>query len=468
MAMATTVLTIAAGVQVIVPDSIESLTTYVLKEQQDWFEEEIKVVRNMLQPGDVVIDIGANHGVYALSMAKAVGATGRVVAFEPATQTRTLLEASARLNGFDQLIVDHRGVAEKSGVAFLSIDNQCELNQIATSDSPVSAVESIELTSLDDWLESSPPQRPIRLIKIDAEGQEMNILRGAEKLLEKHSPLILYEIRHDLHLHFELVEAFASHGYQSYRLLPGPQLLEPFAANQPYDAFLLNLFCCKPQTARALQEQGRLVLPAEVGRSARQSQTAIERVEDAYGWQRTLKQFPYAQHQWPLWLKNSEASAAAAIPLALHALSMDPMQSPADRALALHQSVQQLHQLCISTESPLYLSSLARAARDAGERRLAVEALDSLINALPWLRDEDFQAPFLSPLARFDMISTKDSLQKWLIAAAIEAHEELRHHSSFFSNSLFRDRLVYALDLGYESEPLLRRLNLINRRFSAS
>ena len=51
------------GTQVIVPDSLELITSYVLQEQGDWFEDEIKFLRAHVQPGNTVIDIGANYGV---------------------------------------------------------------------------------------------------------------------------------------------------------------------------------------------------------------------------------------------------------------------------------------------------------------------------------------------------------------------------------------------------------------------
>ena len=68
--MRTRTLEIAGGVRVVVPDSLNLLTPYVLIEQQDWFEDEIGFVRRLLRPGQQAIDIGANYGVYTLTMAK--------------------------------------------------------------------------------------------------------------------------------------------------------------------------------------------------------------------------------------------------------------------------------------------------------------------------------------------------------------------------------------------------------------
>ncbi len=76
--ISTTTLTMVDGVRIVVPDSVNLITPYVLMEQQDWFEDEIKFLRCLLQPGQKVIDIGANYGVYTLSMAQVVGPEDRV------------------------------------------------------------------------------------------------------------------------------------------------------------------------------------------------------------------------------------------------------------------------------------------------------------------------------------------------------------------------------------------------------
>src|SRR5262245_12330239 len=88
------VLNIRGGAKLHVPRDIGQITPYVLLEQDDWFEDEIRFVRALLRPGQKAIDIGANHGVYTLAMANAVGAGGAVWAFEPTPQTADLLSLS--------------------------------------------------------------------------------------------------------------------------------------------------------------------------------------------------------------------------------------------------------------------------------------------------------------------------------------------------------------------------------------
>ena len=64
---------IEGGVNVSVPADIRLMTSYILFEQEDWFEDEIKFVRAYLQPGLRVVDIGVNYGTYFLTTANRIG-----------------------------------------------------------------------------------------------------------------------------------------------------------------------------------------------------------------------------------------------------------------------------------------------------------------------------------------------------------------------------------------------------------
>ena len=91
-------LKLSDDVTLVVPASLQSITTYVLLEQECWFEKEMDFLRHWLRPGMTVIDIGANLGVYSLPMARLVDRTGQVFAYEPGSEARGLLERSRELN----------------------------------------------------------------------------------------------------------------------------------------------------------------------------------------------------------------------------------------------------------------------------------------------------------------------------------------------------------------------------------
>ncbi len=111
----TAVLTLIDGVRIVVPDSLDLITPYVLREQHDYFEDELPFVRGLLRPGQNVIDIGANYGVYTLPMAQKVGASGHVWAFEPASSTAQFLAQGIAANGFEHVTLVQKAVSSAAG-----------------------------------------------------------------------------------------------------------------------------------------------------------------------------------------------------------------------------------------------------------------------------------------------------------------------------------------------------------------
>ncbi len=107
--------------------------------------------------------------------------------------------------------------------------------------------------------------RQIDLIKIDAEGEENNILKGGRRFFTDLTPLVQYELRKDAStMNFGLIKEFAALGYSSYRLVPGLDLLVPFSTDVNPDPYLLNLFCCKGDRADQLATRGVLLRAADI------------------------------------------------------------------------------------------------------------------------------------------------------------------------------------------------------------
>jgi len=257
----TVTLEIADGVRVVAPDALNLLTPYVLFEQQDWFEDEIVFLRRFLQPGQQAIDIGANYGVYTLSIAKSVGPTGAVWAFEPASSTAAFLAQGIAANEFTQVTLECSALSRECGSAQLQLNDNSEINALVRDGQSASASETVRVVTLDDCMQRYGWEH-IDFVKIDAEGEEVNIIEGARRFLAEFSPLILYEVKVSRAFHLELVSKFAALGYDSYRLVPGLDLLVPFDAAATPDDYLLNLFCCKKDRAASLSERGLLLTSA--------------------------------------------------------------------------------------------------------------------------------------------------------------------------------------------------------------
>ena len=230
------------------PD-ICNISTYVLLEQGDWFEEDLDFFRSLVKPGTRVLDLGANIGVYSHSAASRVGADGCVVSVEPCRGTYELLARSAA--DFPRWTVRHAAVSEHSGEGCLAPGNAPELNKLSSSEG---GGEKVKLVSVDD-LAKDIGVDGFDLIKMDVEGHEIPTLRGAQKTLGEGRPIIFYEIKESNIVHLELVQAFRELGYESFIYLPGQKALEPLDVERPLDPFVLNAIAAKPERIQELLEQ---------------------------------------------------------------------------------------------------------------------------------------------------------------------------------------------------------------------
>jgi len=465
-----TTLKFADDISVVVPDSLNLITPYVLREQEDWFEEEIKFVRLLLKPNQKAIDIGANYGLFTLSMAKIVGPGGCIWAFEPASITASFLSRSLAINGFKHVVLDQRALSEHAGTAQLSLNDNSELNELVRDGTPEGVFETVTLISLDDAMQEHG-WVDIEFVKIDAEGEESAIIRGGQKFFQTQSPLIQYEVKAGSVVHLELVQSFTDIGYESYRLVPGLDTLMPFNPQEAVDGYLLNLFCCKPDRATKLASEGRLILADDI-----QALAHTQRVDDllhgrdassAYNWQSRLVQLPYGQILAENWKETVSQGQSGVVEnaLALHAIAHDEVLPSVERFLALRTSFEILTAVCKEQPNFPRLASLARVAREFGARSVAVAVLDNLFQLAVKYQQVDLSEPFLASGERFDSLDPKEAIGNWVVGSILEELERATHFSSFYSGQNARRRLEIIRNLGFGSPEMARRLALVEQRF---
>lgn len=383
-----TTLKLSDGSSVVVPDSLNLISTYVLREQGDWFEDEIQFVRSYLKPNQRAIDIGANYGVFTLSMAKVVGPNGKVWAFESASSTAALLAESLALNGFSHVVLDERDFFASSGTVSPSLD---------------SAMQEL------DWSD-------IEFVRIGAGAGATAILQGGVGFFDAESPLVQYKFKTEADYHVEMVQAFSEKGYSSYRLVPGLGILVPFSVPEGVDGYLLNLFCCKPDRAAKLASEGLLVLPEDFRAPERASrvEALLHNPENrpSYRWQDSLTLLPYGRFLKENWQKTAQKGLDAELEkaLALHALAHDSKVPEADRFVALRTSLELLSSVCSKEPDYLRLLSLARVAREFGAREHAVSALNHLVELAVHFRQVNPNEPFLAGSERFDHLDPKEAI----------------------------------------------------------
>lgn len=163
------------------------------------YEPELRLLfERFLQPGDVAIDVGANVGAHTLTLARLVGESGRVLAFEPNPPIYERLRRNIALNVLPQ--VSEYGCALGSDTARLSLrvpkaDSQEASNpgiaSLVALDTPHDLVE-VEVRPLDDVVSQAGLTR-IDIVKIDVQGYECNVLRGARATIERFRPAIIFE-----------------------------------------------------------------------------------------------------------------------------------------------------------------------------------------------------------------------------------------------------------------------------------
>jgi FkbM family methyltransferase len=439
---------IKGDVVVGVPPRLRCLTTWVLLEQEDWFEKEIAFVRRWLKPGMRAIDIGANFGVYALTMARLVGSGGKVWAFEPARETAATLSRSVARNGFGNMQLVQAALSEREGVAELFHHGQSELNSLihGAGDATL-GTETVRVSNLDRQ-RTELGWDAIDFLKIDAEGCGTKIVAGGRALFAEQSPLVMFEAM-DSSADSDPTEvpaAFRALGYDIYRLVGPDTLLAPVSPNEPLLGSDLNLFACKPDRAMALAAANLLVQEPTVDAIFAEGSGVALYARQAYA-----PAFGGLVARTPLYRDALDAYAAW----------RDPRAEANRRFAALNRTLKAAKEASAEKISCVRLATLARIALEAGDRQLASDTLWRLLQ-LQQGGGKPLDEPFFPPASRYDAIDPKSQASAWFTAATIEAYEQARVYSSYFlpKEALQLGLLDWLQSTPFASAPMERRRQL--------
>lgn len=164
---------------------------YVVREL---YEPELTFLDRFLKPGETFVDAGANCGVYTVAAANIVGKTGKVLAFEPGEFILNTLKKNVEINGFDQVQVFPVGLSDTAGSAKLySHPHGASSFSLGCQEGQASNSFTINLDRLDEVLDRASVST-VDCIKMDVEGAEELILRGAPRLFERCKPRVIFEI----------------------------------------------------------------------------------------------------------------------------------------------------------------------------------------------------------------------------------------------------------------------------------
>jgi FkbM family methyltransferase len=191
------------------------------------FEAKLEQFYNQLDlAGTLVIDIGAHVGRHAIPLAKKVGVEGVLYAFEPIPQIRMQLNENIISSGLNNVVVypfalsSAQGVSDFNYIPNLPGESGIKKRHIYNSNPGEILIIQVGIFRLDNLV---PLKNKISFIKIDVEGAELDVLRGAKDLLKSSRPIVAFECGAASFLGYhdspeEIFNIFSSLDYQIYSI----------------------------------------------------------------------------------------------------------------------------------------------------------------------------------------------------------------------------------------------------------
>ena len=174
-------------------------------------EDEVILFKGLCEKGDIVVEVGANFGAHTLPLSKMVGESGKVFAFEPQRIIFQSLCANISLNSLSNVFCFQKAVSSKKSKLFIPLTNYKVEGNFGGISMKKSGSEEVEVVKLDNFLELDS----LKLLKIDVEGMEIEVLKGAKKMIKQFSPFLFVENdRFDKHKN--LITFIDGLGYNMY------------------------------------------------------------------------------------------------------------------------------------------------------------------------------------------------------------------------------------------------------------
>lgn len=420
---------IRGGAEIAVDGAIDDMETYILKEQQGWFDPEYDFVCAIIQPGMRVLEIGAGIGVFAIPLAKQLG-TGKFWVTTTTPREARLLQWSKARNRLDNLEV------------MIGADRKLLLD-----------VEMARRGLVD-----------IDFVRLNTNASDMVLADGGKDFFAKNSPLVMFAIKRDNSVvDTSLAATFHALGYETYRYIPGLQLLVPFNSDDDLDALAMNLFCCKVDQAERLVQRGLLI---------RQPIVIAELPGIAVtDWQDYLRTQAFATDLLDNWINAPmvhEGWEAYRVALNAYARSRDSQRSAEDRHAWLQASYGMLLLLVNARPSLPRLLTFCRVLMDLGKREVAVTILNQIFSLFDSGGDLSVDEPFVALSDHYAAVNPSEELPEWLFAAVLEQRELLRAFSSYFTGQESLYTLEMIQGTGFQSQVVDKRIELLRERYQIS
>jgi FkbM family methyltransferase len=152
-----------------------------------------RAIKKYVATGDTVYDIGANEGYFSLSLAKQVGRSGLVIAFEPVPQNLELLRKNIETNRLSNVHVFDVAASDRCGEAVIRIADNSSMASLVWHKGNPSVVELAVKTIAIDYLVKAGDLPVPRFVKIDVEGAEGLVLLGMRRTVAAARPVLFLE-----------------------------------------------------------------------------------------------------------------------------------------------------------------------------------------------------------------------------------------------------------------------------------
>lgn len=237
-----------------------------LKKYGEFSEGEVALFSQLLRPGDLVVEAGANFGAHTLALAKMVGERGYVMAFEPQRLVYQAMVANVALNSLTNVMAMHAGLGAYPGTIRIPVLNPAKghnfggFNIINSHDTgeevPVRTADSLNLNRC-------------RLIKVDVEGMECEVLEGARNTIARLRPVLYVENDRAEHSQ-RLIALIQSLGYRLWWHLPrmfNPDNFRGDRENLFGNIVSVNMLCL-PQETQTVVDMPEIRTPDDDWRNA--------------------------------------------------------------------------------------------------------------------------------------------------------------------------------------------------------
>lgn len=200
---------------------------YALRSGHFYQDEVVALMKQLVRPGQIVVDVGANIGFVSLAASRQVGPQGRVFAFEPNSALVARLRKSIRRNRIGNVAVFMTALGERTGTVRLIAGGHHGTNRISADDEENFGAGEVSLHRADDLLRDRLPAGLPAFVKIDVEGAELGVLKGMPELLRRPRTRFFVELgdAHSArfgHTAAAVFDLFHAEGYAAFRVRLSP------------------------------------------------------------------------------------------------------------------------------------------------------------------------------------------------------------------------------------------------------